>query len=67
MKGLEKERQQKIQQYERGQRFKDEYGEFILLNEYADGIWEVRRWSGFRHVGDVVMNERGLTKAERIN
>ena len=67
MKGLEKATQEKIQQYEKGQRFTDEYGEFVLLNEYAGGIWEIRRWNECRLVGYVVMNERDLEKAKRIN
>jgi hypothetical protein len=46
--------------YERGQKFQDQYGEIILLDKYSDGLWEARRWSGMRHVGDVVISEKDL-------
>ena len=46
--------------YERGQKFEDQYGEIILLNKYSDTLWEARRWSGMRHVGDVVISEKDL-------
>jgi antirestriction protein len=46
--------------YERGQKFEDQYGEIILLDKYSDTLWEARRWSGMRHVGDVVISEKDL-------
>lgn len=46
--------------YEKGQKFNDEHGEIVLLNKYSDELWEARRWSGMRHVGDVVISEKDL-------
>lgn len=46
--------------YERGQKFEDQYGEIILLDKYSDTLWEARRWSGMRHVGDVLISEKDL-------
>jgi len=46
--------------YERGQKFQDQYGDIILLDKYSDELWEARRWSGMRHVGDVVISEKDL-------
>jgi hypothetical protein len=46
--------------YEKGQKYEDQYGEIILLNKYSDDLWEARRFSGMRHVGDVVISEEDL-------
>lgn len=47
-------------EYEIGQKFQDQYGDIYLLNKYSDGLWNARRWSGMRHVGDVVISEKDL-------
>jgi hypothetical protein len=52
--------------YVRGQKFKDKYGTIVLQDSYGDGDWNVRRFSGSRIVGDVVMSESELDKKERI-
>jgi hypothetical protein len=28
----------------------------VVLGQYSEGMYEVRLWSGFRHVGDVCVN-----------
>tara|TARA_R110000744_G_scaffold47361_2_gene104304 strand:+ start:59 stop:232 length:174 start_codon:yes stop_codon:yes gene_type:complete len=48
--------------YLKGQKFEDKYGQIVLQKEYEIGLWEVRRFSGTRIVGEVLMEEKQLHK-----
>ena len=34
--------------------------EAIILNHYESNMYEVRLWSGLRHVGDITVDKRNI-------
>ena len=34
--------------------------EAIILNHYEGNMYEVRLWSGLRHVGDIIVDKRNI-------
>ena len=41
--------------------------EATILNYYADNMYTVRLWSGFRHIGDVAIDKKYIKLIKGVN